>query len=69
MPESMRGRTPQPLVQGTRESHIKERNEQNEPIANTISAEEIAVADSGGDSDDRAAAHLGLRQQRGHPGE
>lgn len=40
----MRGRTPQPLVQGTRESHIKERNEQNEPIANTISAEEIAVA-------------------------
>ena len=49
----MRGRSPQPLVQGNGKSHTKERNEQNEPNANTISAEEIAVADSGGDSDDR----------------
>ena len=57
----MRGRSPQPLVQGNGKSHTKERNEQNEPNANTISAEEIAVADSGGDSDDRAAAHLRIR--------
>lgn len=57
----MRGRSPQPLAQGNGKSHTKERNEQNEPNANTISAEEIAVADSGGDSDDRAAAHLRIR--------
>lgn len=38
----MRGRSPQPLVQGNGKSHTKERNEQNEPNANTISAEEIA---------------------------
>lgn len=36
----MRGRSPQPLVQGNGKSHTKERNEQNEPNANTISAED-----------------------------
>ena len=40
----------------------------NEPNANTISAEEIAVADSGGDSDDRAAAHLRIRHLGQRPG-
>lgn len=64
----MRGRSPQPLVQGNGKSHTKERNEQNEPNANTISAEEIAVADSGGDSDDRAAAHLRIRHLGQRPG-
>lgn len=56
----MRGTALAPL-QSTKEIHKLGKNEKHESNANTISAQESAVADSGGGHGSEPVADLGLR--------